>query len=93
MRGALSQLLDKLKLRQRAYQQTFGAPGTPAHDAFVDLARFCHAFHNEVSYGDHDTTLVMAGRRQAFFHIWEHLHIDPSELIHLYPKIRMGDEA
>lgn len=92
MKGTLGQLLEKLSFKQRAYQATFGAPGTAAHDAFVDLARFSHAFHNEAIPGDSDMTMRMAGRREAFFHIWQFLHLDPKDLVEIYPKIVIGDE-
>lgn len=92
MRGTLSQLIEKLGFKQKAYRVTF-AHG-PAHDAFVDLARFCHAFHNEIVPNHPELTERLAGRREAFMHIWQFLHLKPEELIGLYPRILLstGDE-
>ncbi len=93
MKGTLSQLIEKLGQKQKAYKLTF-APGSPAHDAFVDLGRFCHAFHNELIPNKPELTERMAGRREAYMHIWQFLHLRPEELIGLYPQIVLstGDE-
>lgn len=86
--------IDKLRLRKREYQSAFGVPGTPGFDAMRDLARFCRAFGNDVVVGDHDRTLILAGRREAFWRIFQHLKLEPDELAVLYraTMIQQGDE-
>ena len=95
MKGTLRELVEKLRLRKRQYQATFGVAGTAGHDALVDLARFCRAFQNEIVPGDHDRTLILAGRREAFFRIWEHLHLEPEEIVavHRAAVIPQGEQA
>ena len=83
MKGTLTELIDKLRGRKRQYQSAF-SEGAPAHHALVDLARFCRAFENEILPGDHDRTLILAGRREAFFRIYSHLHLEPNELVAVY---------
>lgn len=92
MKGTLAQLIERLRLKQRAYKLTF-APGAPAYLAFVDLARYCHAFHNEIMPRHPELTERLAGRREAFIHIWQFLHLEPEVLVELYPKIVSGEEA
>lgn len=91
MKGTLNQLIDKLRTRKRQYQAAFG-PNTPGHDVLVDLARFCRAFENEIIPGDHDATLRAAGRREAFFRIYQHLHLEPDELVALYRATVVAQE-
>lgn len=83
---AFEQALDFLRNRKKAYVSTF-APGTPAFIALTDLAKFCRAFGNEVVPGDHDKTLILAGRREAFFRIYQHLNLEPNELAVLYRAV------
>lgn len=83
MKGTFGEIVDKLRVRKRQYQTAFSA-GAPAHEALVDLAKFCRAFENEIIPGDHDRTLILAGRREAFFRIWNHLHLEPQELVTVY---------
>lgn len=89
--NTLTELVDKLRLRKRQYQQTF-APGAPAHDALVDLGKFCRFASAEVMIGDHDRTLLLAGRREAYCRILDHLHFEPQELAELYKAVKRGDE-
>ena len=93
MRGRLSDLINKLGLQQQSYRITF-KEGSPAHAAFVDLGRFCHAFHNEVIPSRPEYTERLAGRREAFMHIWQRLNLRPEQLVELYPQIVLstGDE-
>jgi hypothetical protein len=86
----LSEISETLGLKQKAYRATFGPPGTAAHEAFLDLAKFCHAFGNEIAEGNHDRTLRFAGRREAFFHIWEYLNLSHDELLAIYPRIKIN---
>ncbi len=84
-------MLDKLRLRKHNYRSAFGT-GAPARNALIDLARFCRAFGGEVIIGDHDRTLILAGRREAYFRIIDHLHFEPDELMQLYKAAKQGDE-
>lgn len=77
---------DFLRKRKKAYVSTF-QPGTAAFTAYADLAKFCRAFSNEVVPGDHDKTLILAGRREAFFRIFQHLNLEPDELAALYRAV------
>lgn len=85
-------LLDKLRLRKANYQRTFG-PGAPLFGAMADLANFCRPFGNDVVIGDHDRTLVLAGRREVFWRIYAHLNLQPDELAELYKANVRGEEA
>ncbi len=93
MKGTLGQLVERLRRIQTSYKLAF-KPGSPAFDAFVDLGRYCHAFHNEIIPHHPELTERMAGRREAFFHIWQRLNLRPEDLVELYPKIVLsnGDE-
>lgn len=86
-----AELLRKLVKRKQNYQQAF-AVGAPAHDALTDLAHFCRAFGYEAVPGDHDRTMILVGRREAFWRIMEHLHLEPEQLIQLYKSNVKGDE-
>lgn len=81
---------EKIGLRKRQYQQAF-VPGSPAYDALIDLAKFCH-FAGGDGVNDHDVALIFYGRRQAYCRILDHLHLEPDELTKLYSDIRRGDE-
>ena len=88
----LTAALDLVRQRKKAYVAHF-LPGTAAHDAFVDLAKFCRAFGNEVVPGDHDKTLLLAGRREAFYRIYDHLNLEPEQLAALYRAAKVpGDD-
>lgn len=84
-------LLDKLRMRKHNYRSAFGH-GAPAQKALIDLAQFCRAFGGEVIIGDHDRTLILAGRREAYFRILDHLQFEPDELMTLYKAAKQGDE-
>jgi len=85
--------IAKLTERKRAYQGMF--PPGPARDiALADLAQFCRAFGgDEAIPGDHDRTLILVGRREAFFRIFAHLHLEPHELAALYKAAVIGDDT
>lgn len=83
MKGTFRELVDRLRVRKRQYQSAF-SEGAPGHEAMADLARFCRAFGNDIVPGDHDKTLIMAGRREAFWRIYQHLHLEPQQLVALY---------
>lgn len=89
----LHQIIDRLRLRKRAYQAAFGAAGTPGFEAMKDLAKFCRAFEAGAVPGNHDATLIMAGRREAFFRIWQHLYLEPGQLAVLFGAVnQQGDD-
>lgn len=91
--STVSELIQKLGWRKRGYQQAF-APGAPGHDALIDLAKFCRAFGGEVVMNNHDATLILAGRREAYFRIIDHMNFDAHELMELYKATkRPGDEG
>lgn len=72
--------LEKLGFRQRAYQQAFGTPGSPAYLAMIDLADYCHAFAADPLNLTDAQVREMHGRRQAFFRVWSHLKLDHAEM-------------
>lgn len=81
--------VDKLRERQKAYRMTFTA-GTPAHEAFVDLGRYCRVFQEAVTTGDQ--ALILVGLRRAFMHIWNQLNLDDQELAAVYGAARKQGE-
>lgn len=85
MKGTPQQLHEQVALTKKSMLLTISP------EALTALAKFCHAFGNEVVEGNHDRTLRMAGRREAFFFVWEYLKLEPDELIALYPKIKMQE--
>jgi hypothetical protein len=88
---SLSELIRKLAWRKRGYEQVFATNG-PGHDAMVDLARFCRAYGGEVIINNHDVTLVLVGRREAFFRILDHLHFEPHDLVELYKATKRQED-
>lgn len=84
------EFIERVSTKQKAYKITFGSPGTAAHEAFLDLAKYCHAFGEEFQ-GNYEQTLRMAGRREAFFHIWRYLNLRPDELAAIYVRLKTGE--
>ena len=76
--------LEKLGFRQKSYQQAFGIAGSPSNLALIDLADFCCAFRADVAGLSNDQLREMNGRRQAFFRIWNHLHLSNAEMEQVY---------
>lgn len=76
--------LDFLARRKQAYTKTFGIPGTEGHVAVVDLAKFCRAFDHDGGVVSPDKAMLMAGRREAFWRIYNHLNLSPNELAVVY---------
>ena len=72
--------LQKLGLRQSAYKAAFGVEDSPAHAALIDLAEYCCAFDGDMTGLSHDMVMTMHGRRQAFFRLFKHLNLSPTEL-------------
>lgn len=85
--------LEFFRQKKQAHTKTFGIPGTEGNIALVDLAKFSNAFGPEL-FEDRDMTLVMIGRRQAFWRIYAHLNCEPHELAVIYKAtvLATGDE-
>ena len=80
-----------MRLRKGSYQAAFG-PTAPGHAALVDLGNFCRFAQAEAIIGNHDATLILAGRREAYCRILDHLHFEPDELIELYKAVKRGED-
>ena len=78
--GFFNRAIEKLGFRQRAYQQAFGQPGSPAYLAMVDYAEFCGAFRADAPGLTNEQLREANGRRQAFFYLWEHLNLNQAEI-------------
>ena len=78
--GFFNRAIEKLGFRQRAYQQAFGQPGSPAYLAMIDYAEFCGAFRADHGVMTNELLREMNGRRQAFFYLWEHLNLNQAEI-------------
>ena len=83
LHASLRDAIDYLRLRKKAYCLAFGSPGTPAHEMLVDLARYCRAFEAPFD-ADPQRAAYLAGRRDAFFRIYQHIKLEPEELAELY---------
>lgn len=87
--------IDKLRVRKKAYQTIFASREMTA--ALADLANFCGAFGTDLVLKQStdvsiEKTLVMRGRRDAFFRIFQHLHLEPDELALLYRAVTIPQE-
>jgi hypothetical protein len=89
--ASIVEMVDRLRDRKKAYQSTF-LPGTALHDCLADFAKFCGAFDSQDITPDRDLAMLMAGRRQAFFRIYEHLTLEPDELAVLYRAVKIKGE-
>jgi hypothetical protein len=76
-----------LGLRKKSYQSIFGEAGS---EAMKDLAKFCYAFKS-TAVPDADLSRVLAGRREVWLRICEHLHISEEELTALYKAVVQGE--
>lgn len=75
--------LDFLRLRKRAYQIAF--PNPKDNEVLKDLAKFCYA--NKISnHADLYRIGLVAGRREVWLRIQEHLRLEPDELHAIYNK-------
>lgn len=70
--------LQKLGFRAQSYQSVFA--GSAMHLVMTDLAKFSGAFVTDPTGMTHDALMMMHGRRQMFFRIWNHLKLSPHEL-------------
>ena len=81
-----------LRDRKTSYCLTF-QPEQPANMAVLeDLARFCRANESCVVPGDHDKSLVLEGRREAFLRIQQHIRLSPEQLFRLYGGVATQGE-
>lgn len=82
------ELVEYLFSRKRAYQLTFQVAGDlpqPANvEVLADLSKFCRANESCVVPGDHDRSLLLAGRHEVWLRITQHLHLSPEQLAALY---------
>ncbi len=79
---------DLLQGRQQAYQQTFANDkNVYARDVLDDLARFCRA-NDSTFHLDSHVHAALAGRREVWLRIQQHLNLDPDTLAKLYLKER-----
>ena len=76
--------IEKLGLRQKSYKMAFGVVGSPQYFARLDLADFCAAWTGDPAGINHDMQMQMAGRRQVFFRIFNHLKLNQTEIETVY---------
>jgi hypothetical protein len=96
------ELLDRLRLRQRAYAEVtfgppeqkviFGPPGTASYEFLTDLANFCRAFDHTPARranGSIDTELelIRVGQRMVWDRIAQHLNLEPEQLALIYGAV------
>jgi hypothetical protein len=72
--------LQKLGIRQKAYQTAFGREGSAGFHVLVDLADYAHAFAADPENLTERQLWEMHGRRQMFFRIFKHIKLTPQEL-------------
>ena len=83
-------LIDRLKLRKRAYEQIIlGPPGTASHEFLTDLANFCRPFDHSPARKrdgsiDADLELIRVGQRMVWDRIAQHLRLEPEQLAQIY---------
>ncbi len=83
----LIELYAKLSRRKKAYQLSFGPPGTAGYDMLVDLAKFTRAFDADMTINDPNQAMILVGMRRAFFRVFSHCHLEPEELAQLYRAV------
>lgn len=86
--ATIREITEYLFTRKRAYQLTFQVGGElpqPANvEVMADLAKFCRANESCVIPGDHDRSLLLAGRHEVWLRITQHLGLSPEQLAALY---------
>ncbi len=80
----ISGAIDFLRRRKQAYQLVFQWAQPADRLVLEDLAKFCRANESCVVPGDHDRTLVLEGRREAWLRIQQHLGLAEEQLLELY---------
>jgi hypothetical protein len=77
----LSEVLDFLHLRKRAYRLCFSTPA--GNEVLVDLSRFCRAVDTTWSE-DARHHARLEGRREVWIRIQQHLRLKDEQLYMLY---------
>lgn len=75
--------VEFLRQRKKAYQLTFGG-SIHSQEVLRDLAVFCRANESCVIPGDHDRSLLLAGRHEVWLRITQHLNLTGEQLAKLY---------
>lgn len=76
-----------LTQRKQAYVGIF-APGMAGHLAFVDLGKWSNAFDTADRLPeDRDAQLIMQGRREAFWRLYNHVNLNEIELAAVYKAV------
>lgn len=78
------EIVEYLFTRKRAYQLTFQTNQPANVEVMVDLAKFCRANESCVIPGDHDRSLLLAGRYEVWLRLTQHLNLNPEQLADLY---------
>ena len=86
---AVKDWVERLRIalgdRQIVYRRTFtGVPGSPVHLVLKDLARFCRAHESTFHPTNEKVADNLAGRREVWLRIQEHLNLTPDQLWELY---------
>ena len=82
--------LNFLKDRKSYYKQVFGGP--IAHWVLQDLSLFCRAAESTAVPGDRDKSLILAGRREVWLRIQQHLHLTEAQLYDLYGGPQLSEQ-
>lgn len=70
--------------RFRMMVRAMGVQQPASVDVLIDLARFCRANETTFVPKDRDAALVLAGRREVFLRIQQHLNLTNDQLFALY---------
>lgn len=81
-------LLVRLSIRKKAYQATFGPPGTANHEFLVDILHFCRVCTERWS-DDARHHARLEGRAEVGRRILDHMHLDPETMADLYKAVRL----
>jgi hypothetical protein len=81
---AIVATLEFLRTRKTAYQLTFQVDQPANLEVLIDLARFCRANESTVVSGDEVKSHMLAGRREVWLRIQQHLGLTPDQLFQLY---------
>lgn len=81
-----------LQAVKTAYQLTFQDQQPANQEVLADFARFCRANETCFVKGSPEQTLIYEGRRQAWLHLTQYLHLSAEQLYVLY-ALRSGNPA
>lgn len=84
--------VEYLRRIKTAYQLTFQDEQPANQEVLADFARFCRAGETCFVKGDPEQTLIYEGRRQAWLHLTQYLHLNAEQLYVLY-TLRSGSPA